>query len=207
MNVITNLLFPFVLISGMVCTCATRCLAQWIPLTAKTSETRTITRSNGSQSHITLEGSLYRSTRGDQFEHFKIVQDGKLVEESASLLDNEKLRIYKINYITKTVQEVKKLDGRRLPTEMSSSSLQLPQETIDGRKCSIFPVVLKGQTVGKMWKSRELDIPLKSEYTVTEGGSSMHIQARIFDIQTGHEPEKGLFSPDPTFRVLPPLIH
>ena len=185
-----------------------RALGQWLPLTAKTAELRTIRKPNGPQVHITVSGVLYRASTGDQLEHFQIRQDGRITEDVASLLDNHTFRVYRIDYLTKTVQEVKKFDGPRVPDPgIAESNQKLRQETVDGMQCSVLPVVLNGKTVGTMWKSNKYDLPIKSEYSVENSGSVMQVQSRTYDIRAQHEPEKAVFVIDPSFKVLPPLVH
>lgn len=208
MEIVQRSIIAFLVATGITLIGGERAVGQWLPLTAKTSESRTIRKPDGSQVQMTVEGVLYRTSNGDQLEHFQIRQDGKVTEDVASLLDNRKFRVYRVDYLTKTVQEVKKLDGPRVPDAgIAESNQKLHQETVDGIQCSVFPVVLKGKTVGTMWKSNKYDIPIKSEYTVENSGSMMHVQSRTYDIRTQNEPDKAVFAVDPSFKVLPPLVH
>ena len=208
MQIVKSTVIAFLLAIGITVIGGERAVGQWLPLTAKTAESRTIRKPDGSQVHMTVEGVLYRASNGDQLEHFQIRQNGRVTEDVASLLDNRKFRVYRIDYVTKTVQEVKKFDGPRVPDAgIAESNRKLRQETVDGIDCSVLPVVLNGKTVGTMWKSNKYDIPIKSEYTVENSGSVMHVQSRTYDIRGRREPDKAAFVIDPSFKVLPPLVH
>jgi hypothetical protein len=180
--------------------------AQWTPIVAKITESRTITKPDKSVSVENIEGYLYRSADGSQTDRMKMVVDGKLIYDGGTLLDNKKLIVYEVNYLNKTVREVEKLPAPRKP-ELSTKhdNKPVPEETVDGIKCYVFPVILAGKEIGKMWVAKDYKITIKSDYEVPGSGSTTRVQNHAHDIQANHEPDHKVFEIDPSFRVEAPV--
>jgi len=176
--------------------------AQWIPLTARITESKLTTNPDKSTHLESSEGYLYRWANGNETQRTKVVADGKLVQDVATVIDNQKLRVYEVDYIRKVVREVKKLDSPRIPVlSTTHDNKPVPEELVDGIKCYAFPVVLAGKEVGKMWVSKDYKIPIKSDYEIPDKGTTVHIQSHTHDIQARREPDHKFFEIDPSFRV------
>jgi len=180
--------------------------AQWIPIVAKITESRTITKPDKSTHVENIEGYVYRSADGSQTDRMKMVVDGKLIYDGGTLLDNKKLIVYEVNYLNKTVREVEKLPAPRKP-ELSTKhdNKPVPEESVDGIMCYVFPVILAGKEIGKMWVAKDYKITIKSDYEVPGNGSTTRVQNHAHDIQANHEPDHKVFEIDPSFRVEAPV--
>lgn len=173
--------------------------AQWVPLTAKTHEDRTVSKEGMPTQHEVVEGTTYRASNGSQLEQTKVFRDGKLIEDRGVLSNTQTMRTYSIDYSTKVVHEMRvPVNLRKPPTGGTASK----QDIVNGVKCRILPVVMNGKVLGKAWMSSEYDLQIKSDYTVHAHGYTTHIQGYAYDIQGNQEPNKSAFALDPSFRVI-----
>lgn len=190
--------------------CSTSLMAQWTPMTARIEETNTVRDKNGQVVHRESKaGRFYRDSHGSTM---IIWADDNGKDATAELVDNQACAMFTIDLTRKQAIERRQMaHPLSLPSRPLNSKNSLGEDSFEGVACTWVPVYGTEQSLGKGEKligkactTKEM-IVLSEETSMTfENTDTLQHSKRMFQLQSGTEPDAALFRIDRSFRVLTP---
>lgn len=193
----------------LVMTSASVSSAQWIPATARITET-VETIENGKITKVERrEGYFYRNSEGSTLKYWERLNGNELPGAEGWLEDNKNLLSYSIRMTTKeAIQQSDKTREKPLSPAIYrfASASSLGDDFIAGIRCRRRPVVViwpdgRRERVGENCISLEYALELRGENRVTQHGVTRHTIMELHDVQLGVEPDSKLFDVERTYTV------
>lgn len=183
-------------------------VAQFVPLKATQTTTRTVTDPGGKVlQHNTSMSAYYRSVSGSELRVTQMFRaDGSSAGKTGVLYDNEGLGIYRLDFAAKTASETVQLPSSRPVNTWSDIDKEsLGHQTMESLDCTIVPVyeLVNGQrkVIGKEWVSPKYDLIVRQDTTLVFSGYSTLTMTELSDIQLNASPDPNLFRVPADFAV------
>jgi hypothetical protein len=161
--------------------------AQWVPLTAKITESKSTLDASGNViDQQTREGYFFRSSNGSELTQW-LGPNGS--PGSGILLDTTSKARYKINYVSKTCAgEGKYVPLPQPPLDKSRAPTQniIREDVVAGMGCTVQPNISKSTDMdGEVCFSFQYGLVLRSKLTQTDRktGLSAHYKRELSDIK------------------------
>ncbi len=182
--------------------------AQFAPVTAKMRHTKEVIVDGKVVETQTKEGNFYRSSDGSTLKQWTKA-NGNL--DWGDLWDNKNLMSYRLEYSNRQAYgdpAPKGAQAGRPDALFPLASKALPQDSVEGIRCAIFPVRLHipGNPpipVGRTCESIEYNLQLKEDVTTQPVGTNktIHTVFELYHIKLGLEPDPKLFDVHANFTV------